>query len=305
MKVIFIVGSTASGKSQLAFAWAQRLGGAIINCDSIQAYQGLDIGSAKPSKQERAQIPHFLFDHIPIGQISTAGQYQREFHLLLKSLEKQFPVVFVVGGTGFYFQAIEKGMYSIGAADPKTISKVEAEIATVEGREKLYSELVEKDPVSAAKISPNDQYRLARAIEMMRTHGRPVSEIRLEFAQKSEPFSYPLLKLGIQISKENLLPRVEARTNEMFKSGLIPEVQGLIDAGWKDWAPLQSVGYRESLQFLSGEIADLENLRDKIIQNTMRLAKKQRTWFRRDREIQWLLPEDLELGLETIRQFLK
>jgi tRNA dimethylallyltransferase len=305
VKVVFVVGPTASGKSKLAMSWAKATGGAIFNCDSIQAYQGLNIGSAKPTSEELKQVPHFLFDQVPLGNISTAGQYQRDFFSQLKHLESQFPVVFVVGGTGFYFQAIEKGMYTVGAANEETIRQVEAELSQIDGPAKLFQELKDLDPETAEKISSNDHYRLARAIEMMRTHKRPVSAIKREFSEKASEFPYPLLKLGVRLSKEELLPRVAARTDAMLAQGLLKEVQNLLKQGLGLWAPLQSVGYRECLQFLSGEIISESDLREKIIQSTMKLAKKQRTWFRRDLAIHWFGPEEQQAGLVKIQQFLK
>lgn len=308
MKVIFVVGPTASGKSQLALSLvlslAEKSQAAIFNCDSIQSYQGLNIGSAKPSPQELEKVPHFLFDHVPLGQLFTAGQYQREFFFQLEAVKNQFQVVFVVGGTGFYFQAIEKGMYSIGAADPETILKVETEILQAGGPEKLFQELQARDPETALKISLNDHYRLARAIEMMRTHQKPVSEIKKEFNENAASFPHPLLKLGLQLSKEELFPRVEARADLMLKTGLLEEVRRLREMGLGSWAPMQSVGYRECQQFLDGEIRDLSALREKVIQATMKLAKKQRTWFRRDPQIHWLKPEDLKAGQALIKTFL-
>jgi tRNA dimethylallyltransferase len=211
-------------------------------------------------------------------------------------------VVFVVGGTGFYFQAIEKGMYPIGAADPVTIQEVENEVQ--ESPEKLHQELRDKDPEAAAKISINDHYRLARAIEILRTHGKPPSQIRKEFEESRAPFPYPLLKIGIRAPKEELLPRVAVRTQKMLKLGLLEEVQSLLDRGLSQWAPLQSVGYKEAIDYLKGRLTSEEELKNLIVQNTMRLAKKQRTWFQRDAEILWISRSEKELGLQRIQAFL-
>ncbi len=299
-QVVFVVGPTASGKSDLAMKLAEKYKGAIVNCDSVQLYQSLDIGSAKPSKEDFARVPHFLFDWMPEGEVATAGTYQREFFELMKTLESKFPYVFVVGGTGFYFQAIEKGMYPTGAVNEKVRDEVEAELEEEGGPGKLYEELKSQDPKTAAKISPNDHYRLGRAIEMMRTHGRPVSEIKDEFAQTAAPFPYPLVKLGVRGSREMLVPRVEKRTDQMLQKGLLEEVKSLIAKGLQAWAPLQSVGYKECLEFLAGELKDEAELRAKIIQNTLRLAKRQRTWFQRDLDIHWLLPQEFDKACEIL-----
>lgn len=290
MKVIFVVGTTASGKSDLALGLAQKFSGAVINCDSIQVFKDLDIGSAKPSVDDFKKVPHYLFDFISAPENITAGEYTRYFFDCLEKIKTQHPVAFVVGGTGFYFQAIEKGMYSIGAANDDVKEQVEDELQEVGGPERLHAELLSADPESAQKISINDHYRLGRAIEILRTHKRPLSEIKKEFEAEIPPFPYPLLKLGLAPSKEELLPKVEARTDRMIKNDLLGEVKGLLEKGLGAWAPLSSVGYDEVVKHLKKETGFLSDgeLRDKIIQNTMRLAKKQRTWFRRDKDIHWL-----------------
>lgn len=303
MKVVFVVGPTASGKSDLALSWAQKYNGAIINCDSIQVFKSLTIGSAKPSPEDFQKAPHYLFDYIDEGKETTAGEYSRDFFLLLDRIKDKYSVVFVVGGTGFYFQAIEKGMYPIGAANPETLKKIEDELKAG-GALKLHEELTEKDPETSAKISINDHYRLARAVEMMRTHGKSVSQIKAEFEQSRNPFPYPLLKIGLKLSKEELLPRVQLRTEKMLQAGLIEEVQLLLQKGLGHWSPLQSVGYKETVEFLQGSNKDQKALKDQIVQNTMRLAKKQRTWFQRDVEIVWAQPGNFLAAEEALQKFL-
>lgn len=294
MQVYFVVGTTASGKSALALHWAQKLGGAIVNCDSIQVYQGLDIGSAKPTAEERATVPHFLFDFVPVGEELTAGQYQRIFFETMADLENKFPCVFVVGGTGFYFQAIEKGMYPIGAARPELIAEIEQELKTSQGAYRLYQELQQKDPQTASKISEQDHYRIARAIEMMRTHGKTVTEIKRSFEEQRKPFPYPLKKIGVKLERERLLLNVQQRTKKMLQSGLLKEVEDLlaqlVQKNKMDWAPMRSVGYLECVQYLQqtdSTVRDLTQLEASIVQSTMQLAKKQRTWFQRDKDIFW------------------
>lgn len=304
MKVVFVQGPTASGKSARALRWAQKFGGVIVNCDSIQCYKALDIGSAKPSVAEREVVPHFLFDYVPVGEELTAGVYARDFFRQLEQL--QSPVAFVVGGTGFYFQAIEKGMYEIGAADPEVIRRVEQDLKE-KGAEFLKAELTAKDPLSAEKISLNDHYRLARAVEILRTHGKSVTAIREEFEAQQKPFPYPLLKLGIKASREDLLPSVLKRTQEMLKQGLLSEVKALLDQGLQAWAPLSSVGYKEACDYLTGKSTaqNLSELEALICTSTLQLAKKQRTWFQRDSNIFWLLMGASEqAGDQQISEFL-
>lgn len=289
MKVVFVVGTTASGKSDYALIEAQKNQGAIVNCDSIQVYNGLNIGSAKPAREEMARVPHYLYSFAPMGSKLTAGMYSREFFNCLEEIKTQFPVIYVVGGSGFYFQAIEKGMFPAPPVSEEIKQEILSELGTPEGAAKLYAEFKARDPKAAERIFPNDLYRLGRALELMRTDGRTVTEIQEAFEKQKQPFPYPLTKIGIQVDKPELLRRVQLRTQKMLKAGLVDEVQGLLKEGYKDWSALQSVGYKECLDYLEGRgaksLAELEAL---IIQGTMQLAKKQRTWFRRDQEIEWL-----------------
>lgn len=309
MKVIFVMGPTASGKSSLALAWAEKFGGAIVNCDSIQVFKSLNVGSAKPSLQDFQKVPHFLFDYVDEGQEMTAGKYRRDFFALTEKIQSQFPVIFVVGGTGFYFQALEKGMYSIGAADSVIQKQVELELSSEAGAQHLHDELQTRDPESAAKISPQDHYRLGRAIEILRKHGRPISQIKKEFEETLAPFPYPLLKIGIKASREELEPGVTARLQSMFQRGLIDEVRNLLARGLETWAPMRSVGYHETLCYLKsgssqGEIKSEEALKALILQNTLKLAKKQRTWFQRVPDMFWLRMGQVAIGEMEIARFL-
>lgn len=305
MKVVFVVGTTGSGKSNLGLHLAKKFSGAVINCDSIQLYKSVDIGSAKPTKKEQQEVPHFLFDVVNEGQEITAGQYVKLCEETLKELSQKFPVVFVVGGTGFYFQSLEKGMFNVGSANEDMRKLVEEELSTEEGAKRLYEELKTKDPKAAEKIFPNDHYRLGRAIEMMRVHGKSVTEVRAEFEKEQRPFPYSLLKLGIKLSREKLEPRVQLRTQEMLKAGLVDEVKTLLQRNKADWAPLMSVGYKETVDYIQSGEADLRKLEAEIVQNTLRLAKKQRTWFGRDPQIQWLEPDELARAEDLVMRFMK
>jgi tRNA dimethylallyltransferase len=283
--VIFVVGTTASGKSDWAMKWCKKFGGVIVNCDSVQVYQKLDIGSAKPSKQEQAEVPHYLVDHVAPPNEITAGVYSRDFFECLEKIPGKGPV-FVVGGTGFYFLAIEKGMYPVKKISQELKDQVEAEVKAPGGAEKLYAELQAMDPEYAAKIHLADHYRLGRAIELIRLEGKGVTQIKKEFESQQNPFPYPLLKVGPSWDRDVLRTRIELRTRTMLEKGLIKEVQGLLDEGLKDWPPMSSVGYRETVDMIEGRLpeADLFQL---IVTNTYQLAKRQRTWFQRDADIQW------------------
>ncbi len=284
-KIIFIVGSTATGKSDWALRLAQEFKGVIVNCDSVQAYEKVEIGAAKASAAERALVPHYLIDYVKPPSESTAGEYSRDFQECLKTISDSTPV-FVVGGTGFYFMAIEKGMYPVEKIAPELQKQILTEFAQPGGPAKLYQELLDKDPVYGAKIAPADHYRIGRALELIRTHSKSVTDIQVEFASKRTEFPHSLLKIGVEWEREVLLERIRERVAMMLDQGLIAEVQSLLAEGLAEWAPLNSVGYRETKAYLNGDITQAELL-EQIVINTRQLAKKQKTWFKRDQDIHW------------------
>lgn len=283
--VIFVVGTTASGKSEWALRLAQEFGGVIFNCDSLQVYKRLDIGTAKPSLEERSLVPHHLFDYVSPPKEMTAGQYHRDFFEEIDKIPSGTPV-FVVGGTGFYFMALEKGMYPVLPVPEEIQKAVLVDLEKEDGPARLHQELMAADPEYGAKIHISDRYRLGRAIELLRSQGRSVTEIQREFSESQAPFPYPLLKVGPSWDRDVLKERIYLRTRKMLASGLIEEVRGLLDEGLESWAPMSSVGYKETLSFLRGDLRE-DQLLEEIAKNTRQLAKRQRTWFQRDKEIHW------------------
>ncbi|MGE3760420.1 MAG: tRNA (adenosine(37)-N6)-dimethylallyltransferase, partial [Pseudobdellovibrionaceae bacterium] len=197
--------------------------------------------------------------------------------------------VYVVGGTGFYFQAIEKGLYSVSQTPPELKEEIENWLSTPEGLEAGYRELKGLDPEATAKISEQDAYRIGRALELIRCEKKTLTQIQKEFAEQAKPFPYPLKKIGIHLTREQLEPRIQARTKKMLEHGLIEEVEALMKKGLETWAPLRSVGYKETVQFLK-ENKSRQWLYDEICLRTLQLAKKQKTWFKRDPQIEWLTP---------------
>jgi tRNA dimethylallyltransferase len=298
-QIIFIVGPTASGKTQFAIEAAERFGGEIISCDSIQVYQGLEIGSAKPSSEDLARVPHHLISHVGIGSNYTAGDFVRDFHEILKR-RPDCPLFYVVGGTGFYFMALEKGMHDLPPVDEAVRAKVAAKLEE-DGLEKLFAYLEEEDPEYAAAISPNDNYRVIRAVENIYM-GKLPSDLRRNFAAKT--FPYPLLKLGMLVDRTTLRERVKNRVHAMLASGLISEVKKLLAVVKPEWAPMHSVGYKEAQQFLNDELTE-EELPLMIETKTMQLAKRQMTWFRRDKDIFWFSFEEKSAAFEKIADFTR
>lgn len=283
---VFVVGSTASGKSHWALQAAQKNNGVIFNCDSVQLYQKVQIGAAKPSKEEMQLVPHYLFDLIAPPQEVTSGQYRRLFFETLEKVPED-KTIYVVGGTGFYFLALEKGLFEIQEASPELKLQVQHELQERQGGERLLEEVRKRDPEHAQKLHLNDHYRIGRAVEILRSN--PDSTITGLFEQKKSQkgLDGKIQKVGIKWEASELEKRIRLRTQQMLRAGLVEETRALLQQGLGDWAPLRSVGYKETVQLLKGDL-DHRQLEDQIIIATRQLAKKQRTWFQRDTEIQWV-----------------
>ena len=282
-KCIFVVGPTASGKSAWALEQAKKYNGSIVNVDSVQFYKDLVVGSAAPSDDEKKQVPHYLYSYVEAPNEMTAGQFIRDFYQLLEEKKDiKFPL-FIVGGTGFYIQALEKGMFDVEPIPEEFRQKIEDELE-VKGATELHAELLRQDPQS--KIHVNDHYRLVRAIEIIRFTGKTPSELKENQSANKNEFPFPYIKVGFDFEKEIFVERVQKRTQAMVNSGIVEEVSAKIQQGHQSWSALQSVGYKETLEFLlTGQ--NKEWLTSAIQQSTMKLIKKQKTWFKRDSTILW------------------
>ena len=281
-RAIFVVGPTASGKSGFALEQAEKYGGSIINIDSVQFYSGLIVGAAAPTAAEKSRVPHHLYSYVKPPDEMTAGLYLRDFYKLIESSDLKFPL-FIVGGTGFYIQALSKGMFDVEPVPIEVRLKLEAELAN-SGAEKLHRELLDRDPQS--KIHVNDHYRLVRALEIIRHTGITPSELLSKPAENKYEIPFQSIKVGFDFEKSEYLVRVAKRTKQMIASGIVGETRAAFEAGFSDWAPMHSVGYRETLEFLSQNHSE-EWLEAAIIQSTMQLIKKQKTWFKRDASVLW------------------
>lgn len=282
-KVVFVVGPTATGKSAWALELTEKYGGTLVNIDSVQCYQGLEIGSAAPTAAEMQAASYRLYSYVQAPQEMTAGQYVRDFYSMLEEPEIKFPL-FITGGTGFYIQALEKGMYNLPEIPDGLKEKIENEILEL-GNEKLYQELIDFDP--ATKIHVNDSYRLGRALEVKRAFNKKMSDLQAEAeGNRKNKIPFPYLKIGLWPEQAKLEKKVQERTEKMLSNGMIEEAKHFIDQGFINWAPLHSVGYQDVVDYLQNKIRRTE-LAAAINQSTMQLIKKQRTWFRRDDSILW------------------
>ena len=275
MKVVFISGPTATGKTALALKLSKICEAEIINSDSIQFYKSVNIGSSKPKKEDFEKVEHHLFNILNEGQEFTAGEFKKLCLNTLSKIKTQY--AFIVGGSGFYTNALISEMYSFPKTPKELKDKLECDLNN-KGLEFIYKEVKLKDPKYAKTISQNDKYRIMRAASVMRLQDRTVTEIKNSHTKKQ--FPHPFIFLRIDMEKSEIKKNVILRTKQMIDSGLIDEVKRLLDKGLKDWSPMKSVGYKETVQFIEGIISKKE-LEEEIIKSTMQLVKKQNTWFNR------------------------
>lgn len=302
-RLLFVVGPTACGKSDFAVEYAELLerasqsGADIINCDSVQFFQGVDIGAAKPSSELLNRARHHLVGHVPLGGEYTAGDFRREALRVIETRVREGRLDFApVGGSGFYVQALEKGMYEVPSIDEAVRSQLEVDLREG-GLGSLYEELKARDPGAVEKIHAADQYRIMRALEILRSapEGSTLTEIRTRFEARRPTPPFRVKKIGLFRPRDILRKRVTERTKAMLKAGLLDEVEALRRQGLSQWAPMLSVGYREVQHYLDGTLAK-EELESAIVTSTMQLAKRQMTWFKRDPEILWF---DTEQGFDA------
>lgn len=285
---IYIVGPTGSGKSDLALRLAQKHNGAIINFDSIQFYQGLEIGSAAPTESEKKMVPHYLYSYVSAPQEMTAGEFLRDLKAISPEFKKNQPLFFV-GGTGFYQQALEKGMYDVPEVDPDIKQNILDEFKN-DRAEQLLAELNSFDPEHG--LHSNDHYRIGRALELKRAFNLKMSQVKN--IQQKKILDLPhFIKLGVDLDKDILKKRIQERAAKMIAEGLIEETENFLKQGFNEWAPLNSVGYKETKDYLQGRLLK-ENLISEIALSTNKLIKKQRTWFKRDVSVLWSKDSSLQ-----------
>ena len=292
------MGPTAVGKSELALRLAEEFGGEIVSADSRQIYRGLDIGTAKPTAEERRRVPHHLLDVVDPDEVLTLAQYQELAYAAIDDILARGKVPFLVGGTGLYIKAIVEG-WSIPRVPPN--EKLRAEmyrLAECEGPEALHARLRKVDPVAAARIDPRNVRRVVRALEVYAETGRPISEL-----QRRSPPPYRTLQIGLTMEREELYRRIDERVERMIERGLVEEVRGLIERGYGlDLPAMSGLGYREIGLYLRGEIGLEEAIR-LIKRNTRRFVRHQYNWFRLDDpDIHWF--DALSEPYDQIRQLV-
>jgi tRNA dimethylallyltransferase len=279
-----VLGPTGSGKSELAIHIAHRIGGEIVNYDSLQVYRGFDIGTAKVPESARRGVPHHLLDVIEPTEHFTAGDYARLARASLREIAARRRIPVMVGGTGLYLRALLEGLSQGPSRDPAIRERLERR---AEKRPlSLHRILSRLDPTAAARIHTNDRKKIIRALEVRLLQGRTISEL---FSQGRDPLTgFRPIKIGLNPPRELLNQSLDARTERIFKAGLLDEVRALIESGVsRDAKPFESIGYKQALLVLDGRLTI-----DKAVHSTQletrQYAKRQVTWFRKEDAVHWL-----------------
>jgi tRNA dimethylallyltransferase len=278
--VVIVLGPTGSGKTALSLALAERLHGEVVSCDSVAVYRGMDLGSAKPSREERARIPHHLIDVADPDQTFTAGEYSRQARAALREIAGRGRVPIVTGGTGLYLRALTEGLF----AGPERQTELRARLMRSEQRHEagwLHRVLTRLDPASAARIHANDSAKLIRAIEVCLTAKRPMSEVMT----RDPLVGFRILRLGLNPPRKELYERLNRRAESMFAAGLLEETRGLL-ARYGKVPALDSLGYRQAAAVLDGALT-MEAAIAEAQQGHRNYAKRQVTWFRREPDVSW------------------
>jgi len=303
--VIAIAGPTGAGKSELALRVAEEFGGEVVNCDSLQIYRYFDIGTAKLTPAEMRGVPHHLIDILDPDQVFTAGEYARLGRAALTAISSRGRPPVVAGGTGFYLRALFEGLFRGPVRDTALRERLAARERRKPGS--LHRLLRRFDAAAAARIHPNDVPKVMRAVEVCLLARRPVTEMFREGRDRLEGFR--TLKMGLAPDRDELYRRLDERCRRMFESGLLEEVQRILDQGFPlEAKPFESHGYRQAVQMLRGEL----NAKEALFyaqRNTRNYAKRQMTWFRKEPDMEWLKgfgeePHIQDRALARVREFL-
>jgi tRNA dimethylallyltransferase len=280
--VVAVVGPTAVGKSALGVALARELGGEVVNADSMQLYRGMDIGTAKVTAAEAGGVPHHLLDIWPVTAPASVAEYQRLARAAIDGLRAAGRTAVLVGGSGLYVRAV-LDRFEFPGTDPALRAKLEAELAAV-GPGVLHARLAERDPAAAAAILPGNGRRIVRALEVVALTGGPFTA---ELPPEPEPV-YDAVRLGLDCPTDVLDERVAVRVDRMWAAGFVDEVRALAGQGLRDGRTAsRALGYQQVLRFLVGE-CDESAAKAETVRATRRFVRRQRSWFRRDRRIDWL-----------------
>jgi tRNA dimethylallyltransferase len=285
--LVVVLGPTASGKSALAVGLAQQFAGEIVSCDSVAVYRHFEIGTAKPTAEQRALVPHHLLDVAEPDQLFTAGDYSRQARVAITDIRRRECLPIVVGGTGLYLRALLDGLFP-GPQRSEELRERLRERAAERGSPYLHRILQRLDPAAAKKIHANDTAKLIRAIEVCLASRGRMSELWQQRGR--DPLTgFRVLRIGLNPAREKLYQRINLRAEQMFDDGLAEETKALLERYGSSGkaTPLDSLGYKQAVQFLRGELTR-EQAVASAQQGHRNFAKRQMTWFRREPEVTWL-----------------
>ncbi|MBN1474409.1 MAG: tRNA (adenosine(37)-N6)-dimethylallyltransferase MiaA [Syntrophaceae bacterium] len=300
VSLVIINAPTATGKTALALELAAKYGGEIINADSMQVYRYLDIGTAKPTLEQKNLVRHHLIDVVNPDEEFNAALYADMAREVIAKLAQEKKKIFIAGGTGLYIRALTKGIIETPPVDEK-IRGYYKKLGQAHGKEYLYDLLKKKDEAAALKINPQDSVRVIRALEVLEQTGESITAKQARHSFADSP--YNVLKIGLQIEREEIKRRIAQRTANMLAMGLIEEVKNILNRGYKEnIKSLQSLGYRQIIKYLSGDydLAEAERL---INRDTWQYAKRQMTWFAADKTIHWFTPASYNTIGREIEKF--
>jgi tRNA dimethylallyltransferase len=306
--LIIIGGPTAAGKSERAILLAKRLKSEIISADSMQVYRYFDIGTAKPSLNERQSVSHHLIDIINPEEEYSAGKFKKDATKIISDLHAAGKIPIIVGGTGLYIKALTKGISMAAPSSPELRKKLR-ERALLEGNESLHNELLKVDPIAAKKINPSDAFRIERALEVYYLTGKPISSFHSQ--TQKEPPKYNILYLILNIARPLLYEKINDRVDSLIKKGLVAEVRSILDRGHSSQLkPFKSIGYKQIVQHIEEGI-ELDEAIKSIKKETRNFAKRQLTWFRRVPAANWIevdlkIPESADKEIyEKVKKHLR
>jgi tRNA dimethylallyltransferase len=283
-RVVILLGPTGVGKSRWAVELAETFGGEIINADSMQVYRYMDIGTAKPTREEQKRVRHHLIDLVPPDQPFHADLFRVLGRKTIDQLYRDGKPIWVVGGTGLYIKALTQGLFSSPKIDPGVRERLRDE-GEKQGGVSLYERLEKVDPKTASKLHRRDLFRIIRALEVFDSTGLPISFFRDQHRFGERP--YVTLKIGLEMNRGDLYGRIGQRVDQMIEKGFLQEVEGLLEMGYgPQLKPMRSLGYKQMLQFLSKETGWTEAV-NQMKRDTRHYARRQWTWFKGDPEVHW------------------
>jgi tRNA dimethylallyltransferase len=300
--IIIICGPTGIGKTSAAIEIAEALGTEIISADSMQIYRYMDIGTAKPTEAEQNRVRHHMIDIIDPDAPYDAARFGKDAYDAANRLLKQKKVPVVAGGTGLYIKSLIHGLFQADRPDPDVRRRLKTELET-KGTEYMHARLIRLDPASGRQIHVNDRSRILRALEVVETTGKTISEWHRTH-QFQEAF-FETFKIGLTLDRDRIYRRINRRVDLMLDQGLLEEVRGLLEKGYnRELKSMQSLGYRHMLEFIDGRLTWEEAIRT-MKRDTRRYAKRQFTWFKADSEIEWIEPAQIMTILPRIKRFIQ